>query len=126
MLENINIIKLDFLIAWSVKMRYVVRTPPTDCPYQISSHCSNFCGRGYDFMSVFWAFLDRKWRMMQNGNENPKFQLWETFYGHIRFQHYHIYQKTCVRKRSMQPVDILGGLIYIIVFVKKFWIKLRF
>ena len=49
--------------------------------------------------------------MMQNGNENPKFQLWETFYGHIRFQHYHIYQKTCVRKRSMQSVDILGGLM---------------
>ena len=48
--------------------------------------------------------------MMQNGNENPNFQLWETFYGHIRFQHYQIYQKTSVRERSMQSVDILGGL----------------
>ena len=33
----------------------------------------------------FWAFLDRKWRMAQNGHENANFQLWETFYGQIRF-----------------------------------------
>ena len=49
--------------------------------------------------------------MTQNGDENPKIQLGETFYGHIRFQHYHIYQKPRERKRSMQPVDILGGLM---------------
>ena len=49
--------------------------------------------------------------MTQNGDENPKIQLGETFYGHIRFQHYHIYQKLRERKRSMQPVDILGGLL---------------
>ena len=54
--------------------------------------------------------------MTQNGNENAKFQLWETFYGHICFQHHHLYQKTCVRKRSMQPVDILGGLILMAFF----------
>ena len=47
--------------------------------------------------------------MTQNGDENAKFLLWEIFYGHIRFQHYHIYQKPRERKRSMEPVDILGG-----------------
>ena len=36
--------------------------------------------------------------------------LWETFYGHIRVQHHHIYQKSRMRKGSMQPVDILGCL----------------
>ena len=49
--------------------------------------------------------------MTQNGDENAKFQLCEIFSGHIRFQHYHIYQKPRERKRSMQPVDILGGLL---------------
>ena len=49
--------------------------------------------------------------MAQNGDENAKIQLGEIFYGHIGFQHYHIYQKPRERKRSMQPVDILGGLI---------------
>ena len=54
--------------------------------------------------------------MTQNGDENAKFQLWEILYGHIRFQHYHIYQKPRERKRSMQPVDILGGLLKIHVW----------
>ena len=49
--------------------------------------------------------------MTQNGDENPKIQLGEFFYGHIRFQHYQIYQKRGERKRSMQPVNILGGLL---------------
>ena len=48
--------------------------------------------------------------MMQNDDENAKFQPWEIFYGDIRFQHYHMYQKSRVRKRSMQSVNILGGL----------------
>ena len=48
--------------------------------------------------------------MTQNGDENAKFQLWEIFYGHIRFQHIHIYQKPRELKRSMQPVDILDIL----------------
>ena len=50
--------------------------------------------------------------MTQNGDENPKILLGEFFYGHIRFQHYQIYQKTCVREKSMQSVDILGGLTH--------------
>ncbi len=49
--------------------------------------------------------------MTQSGDENPKIQLGEFSYGHIRFQHYQIYQKRGERKRSMQPVNILGGLI---------------
>ena len=57
------------------------------------------------------CFVDRKWRMTQNGDENPKIQIGEFFYGHIRFQHYQIYQKRGERKRSMQPVNILGGLL---------------
>ena len=57
------------------------------------------------------SFIDRKWRMTQNGDENPKIQIGEFFYGHIRFQHYQIYQKRGERKRSMQPVNILGGLM---------------
>ena len=55
--------------------------------------------------------------MTQNGDENAKFQLWEIFYGHIRFQHYHIYQKPRERKRSMQPVDILGGLMNMMMYM---------
>ena len=49
--------------------------------------------------------------MTQNGDENAKIQIGEFFYGHIHFQHYQIYQKRGERKRSMQPVNILGGLI---------------
>ena len=59
------------------------------------------------------AFFNRKWRLTQNGDENAKFQLWEIFYGDIRFQHYHMYQKSRVRKRSMQSMNILGGLLFI-------------
>ena len=50
--------------------------------------------------------------MSQNGDEDAGFKLGgeggAAFCSHIRFQHYHIYQKPRERKRSMRLVGVLG------------------
>ena len=51
--------------------------------------------------------------MTQNSDENAKFQLRENFYGRIRVQNHHIYQKSRVRKGSMQLVHILGSPFFL-------------